>query len=143
MIRTVWSGRVTRPIVVGLALSLLPALAGCSRSGGEPTTVEGAVLLGGKPVEGAAGNLTCVTATGLRITAPVDQTGHYLLYNPPEGPLKIGVSLVEYMTLEQAFRSGNKPPKRLTPAKYADPEKSGLAYTVVPGKQTYDIDLAP
>jgi hypothetical protein len=73
----------------------------------------------------------------------VDQTGHNLLYNPPEGPLKIGVSLVEYMTLEQAFRSGNKPPKRLTPAKYADPEKSGLAYTVVPGKQTYDIDLAP
>jgi hypothetical protein len=132
-----------RPIVVGLGLSLLPALAGCGRTNGGVTTVEGAVLLGGKLVEGAAGNLTCVTATGLRFTAPVDHTGHYLLYNPPEGPLKIGVSLVEYMTLEQAFRSGNKPPRRLTPAKFADPEKSGLTYTVVQGKQTYDIDLQP
>jgi len=141
MIGTVWPRRVTRPLVVGLCLAVLPALAGC-KSKVEETAVEGAVQLAGQPVANGSGTITWVTDTGLRLTTPVDPTGHYLFYNPPEGPMKIGVAMTEYMTLQQATEGG-RPPKKLTPAKYADPEKSGLTYTVGKGKQTFNIDLSP
>jgi hypothetical protein len=106
-------------------------------------TVEGAIKQGGKPVEGGTGTLTCVTSSGLRLTTPIDQTGHYLLYNPPEGVMKVGVNMTEYMTFEQAMRPGQTPPKKLIPTQYADPEKSGLTVVVGKGKQIYDIDLQP
>jgi hypothetical protein len=140
---SVWYGQVMRLIHAALGLSMLSALAGCGGKSGGVSTVEGAVQQGGKPLAGGTGTVTFVSSTGLRLTAPIDPTGHYLLYNPPEGAMKIGVTLVEYMTLEQAMRPGQGPPRRLIPAKYADPEKSGLTLTVGKGKQTYDIDLPP
>jgi hypothetical protein len=124
-------------------MSVLPALAGCGKSGAGETAVEGAIQLAGQPVTNGTGTVTWVTATGLRLTTPVDPTCHYLLYNPPEGPMKIGVAMIEYMTLEQATQPGAKPPKKLVPAKYADPDQSGLTYIVGKGKQTFNIDLLP
>jgi len=134
--------RELRLILFGLGFAVLPVLSGCSTAGGV-STVEGAVRLGGKPVEGGSGALTCVTPDGLRVTTPIDQTGRYLLYNPPEGALKVGVTLVEFRSLEQTASTGQEPPKSLVPARYADPKTSGLTLTVGKGKQTYDIDLQP
>jgi hypothetical protein len=128
---------------MGLALSLLPILAGCGGKTAKVNYVEGAVRRGGKLLTGGAGTVTFVSSTGFTLTQPIDPTGHYELPNPPEGDVKIGVTLSESMTLEQAMRPGQTPPKRLVPAKYAYPEKSGLTYTVRQGKQRYDIDLPP
>ena len=64
--------------------------------------------------------------------------GHYFIPNVPVGDVKIVV--------EGPGKSSdpNAPPSTVVvPAKYADPDKSGLTYTVKAGDNKHDIELAP
>jgi hypothetical protein len=82
-------------------------------------TVEGKVTLNGKPL--AKGSVTLVDKLGNKYTGAVAADGTYSVDKVLAGEYKLGID-------------GG-------PAKYADPEKSGLAYTVKKGKQTFDIEL--
>jgi hypothetical protein len=142
-------------------LMLLVVSAGCSSKG----TVSGKVTYQGKPVP--AGTVIFVPlAGGGGFTANI-RDGAYTVEGLPLGPVKISVStpvnaahmkeLVSKMRPPPEMMQkvapgksaeGSAPPSQDTqavsiPARFQDPEKSGLTYTVKSGSQVYDIDIPP
>jgi hypothetical protein len=137
-----------------LPLALL--LAGCGRGKG---TVSGKVTLNGEPIPW--GRITFLSQVG-------DKTPHssrivngkYTINDCPAGPVKIAVESIEAKAvdtskvppkmLERSRQAGAvEPPAEVVgkhlpiPARYADPDKSGLDYTVESGSATHDIPLKP
>ena len=108
---------------------------GCGNSGGE-TTLGGNVKLDGAPV--TAGMVKLVPQGG-KDTAErntIIDTGHYYFSSVPAGPVKISV------TAPTRASGPNDTAPAALPAKYADPNQSGLTFTVKEGaKNTYDLDL--
>jgi hemoglobin len=82
-------------------------------------TVQGKVTDNGKPL--AKGTVTLVDKAGKKFTGAVAADGTYDVEKVPPGDYKVGID-------------GG-------PAKFADPDKSGLTLTVTKGKQTHDIEL--
>jgi hypothetical protein len=135
-----------------VCLALL--LAGCSSTG----TVSGTVSYKGKPVP--AGSVLFVPAHGPAVTAVIDD-GKYTAEKVAAGPAKIAVTsfsleapagFVQHMQppkdapippeARKALEAGAQIKKGIkVPEDYADPDKSGLTYTVTGGAQTHDIDL--
>jgi hypothetical protein len=136
---------VRLPIIL---LMLLAIGCGSSTPDGEVT---GVVTYRGQPVPG--GVITFITDRGIPATAVIDPTGHYRL-KAPVGAAKVSVN---NLMLRKAQATGGprlKPPQGSAPAapalegtykpipeKYLSAEQSGLAWTVRPGTQTYDIPL--
>jgi len=124
--------------VVGIVLALVPllAVAGCSGSA-KVSKVTGVVRYNGLPLPG--GTLTFYGGadgkTMARTLIGVD--GTYQLPNPPVGSVKIAV---EGPSRPSEQDKGNKPPV-VIPGKYANPDSSGLTYTVTEGDQSHDVEL--
>ncbi|HTU92419.1 MAG TPA: hypothetical protein VMF69_20225 [Gemmataceae bacterium] len=87
---------------------------------------------------------------GAPVTTPIGQDGSYQADNVPAGPAKIAVRVpkvanvvppnMDPAKVPEPMKSMMSMPKPVPiPDKYADPEKSGLGYTVVGGKQDHDI----
>jgi hypothetical protein len=130
-------------------------------------TVSGKVTYKGAPLKG--GYVTLVTATGISRPGGISEDGSYTIDNVPTGPVKIAVDTESIKPRSSAGKGGMAPPKKYgpppgaeqpsapaykppdptagadryvaIPQKYADPEKSGLTYTVKSGSQTHDIPL--
>jgi hypothetical protein len=141
-----WLGR-------GSVLLLFLALAGCSSRG----TVTGKVTYKGAPLP--VGRVTFVLSNGSGGTGEI-KDGVYTAIQVPTGPAKVTVEIPQagrgmpaghgvpananlppeaQKMMENARGGDPKTPK--IPPKYADPDGSGLTYTVKGGTQTYDIDL--
>jgi len=119
---------------------------------GDTGTVSGKVTYKGKPLPG--GNVTFAGKDGKSLAAAIHEDGTYSLEKVPPGEYKVAV---ETESLRKAAPGGGVPPKGgdkiapppaadapkyvAIPVKYANPETSGLTYTVKTGKQTFDIDL--
>jgi hypothetical protein len=139
-------------------------VAGCTRSDEKQAEVSGKVTYKGKPVPG--GRIIFVSAKGYNSTSVISPQGEYQL-KAPIGEVKIGVdnhmlnkndpTLNEKKAyLEKKGRLKPKGPlaerqsskQEITgtyvplPSHYANPATSGLTYTVKPGPQTFDLDLA-
>jgi hypothetical protein len=122
---------MTRIVVAGL---LLCCAIGCGGAG----YISGVVKLKGEPLDG--GSIITFHREGRGYSGAIDKTGAYTISDPvPPGPAKISV-----FTPPMILAPGQTaPPKTMqVPAKYADPEKSGLTYEVRSGQQTHDLDLA-
>jgi len=136
-------------------LLLSSTCAGCSSKG----IVSGKVTYRGKPLP--AGTVIFVTQAGGGFSANI-RDGEYRVERLPEGPAKIAVStpantahlkgLIAKMQPPPEMRKKARPdqpaeeppadvPTVQIPARFQDPEKSGLTYTVKSGSQKYDIDL--
>jgi len=140
-------------------LMLLVVSAGCSSKG----TVSGKVTYQGKPVP--AGTVIFVPLAGEgNFTANISN-GAYRVEGLPLGPVKISVSTPVNAASMKGLISKMQPPPEmmqklapgksaegsapssqdtqgvLIPARFQDPEKSGLTYTVKGGSQVYDIDI--
>src|SRR5215472_1107620 len=148
---------------LGLCLALFIVLlaSGC-RGGGkklaEHTEVSGTVLFNGTPLPG--GRVSFFSKEGDPGTnAPIDLNGKYTI-QAPIGDVKISVdnSMLkpgaakgggQRVGKQQGAgpRPGGDDPTVITgkyieiPAKYADPNKSGLTYTVKKGEKEHDIIL--
>jgi hypothetical protein len=115
---------------------LAPALllAGCAGQG----QVSGKVQYKGKPLP--AGTITFYDRKNNAVSSAIGPDGGYSVEKVAAGPVKITV-----MTPMAIFMPGDKPPPGppppTLPAKYADPEKSGLNWEVKPGTQTHDFNL--
>jgi hypothetical protein len=142
----------------GGACLLLILAVGC---GGKKATVTGTVSYKGQPLKG--GTVVFLTDPGGHpFRSEISQEGKYTINGVPPGSVKITVSTAS-LRPPQIPRNVNMPtppkdvplppgakynqtgdPSRYTwiPDNYGDPEKSGLAYTVQPGEQTHNIDLA-
>jgi hypothetical protein len=143
-----------------LTLGLLVLAAGCTkrRKDAEYSEVSGRVLYKNQPLPG--GRVTFITTDGFTGATNIDEKGNYKI-NAPVGPVKIAVDNAMLLRGGGVGRRGGGPPAKMPglkrpdseqahaptgrhvniPDKYADPDASGLTYTVVAGAQTFDIKL--
>jgi hypothetical protein len=128
-----------------ILLSTLTSL-GCS---GSPATVNGTVTLDGAAVEGSADVYGTVTfsredGTGAPAVGIIKSAGRYDIATGTKeglepGNYMVGVSVKKI--LPPASPGGLTRPERMSPAKYAKPESSGLRAVVQPGQNTFDFAL--
>jgi hypothetical protein len=74
------------------------------------------------------------------VTGPVMMGGTYTVWDPPHGKVKVAVTT----RLPEGLSKAPPPTSRpgvIIPTRYADPDTSGLTFTVKGGKQTFDIYL--
>jgi len=157
----------TRPfgrLAAWLAPAGLLLLAGCGGGKGEIT---GEVTFKGEPV--SLGRITFSSEVGKhQVASAYIIRGKYTIKDFPAGPVKIGIESFEPPRQEQldqarkgpspaeGMKSYRKVPPELEelangpplkhvpiPSSYANPDKSGLEYTVESGSQTHDLDLKP
>jgi hypothetical protein len=123
---------------VTLAFLLALNLVGCSGKSAESTTsVEGVVKYKGAPLPGGRITFSSAKEKGKIAAASINNDGTYKVNNPPIGEVKIGV---EGPSPPSDSSKGNKPLVVL-PKDYANPDKSGLTYTVKEGSQTFNVEL--
>jgi hypothetical protein len=135
-----WAGKALASTVL---VSFLAAGCGGANTG----AVSGTVTYKGKPVEN--GVVTFWGADNRAAFSPLEN-GTYRIADAPVGPVKITVQAdlpaEEFEDAPLTPQTKKVPKKRPPPAvkppsKYADPEKSGLTFTVQPGSQEHNIAL--
>lgn len=101
----------------------------------EKPTVSGAVLLDGKPLEGASIGFHLADPTKPPVVATTDKAGTY----------KVSLPAGEYtVTVVKAVVVPKSDPPRetlVTPGKYASPKTSGLKVAVKDGTNTFNAEL--
>jgi hypothetical protein len=153
-----------RRLAAWLAPAGLLLLAGCGGGKGE---INGEVTYQGEPV--SLGRITFSSEVGKHpVASAYIIRGKYTIKDFPAGPVKIGIESFEPPRKEQldearkgpspaegmkSYRKippeleelANGPPLKYVPIPptYANPDKSGLEYTVESGSQTHDIKLKP
>ncbi len=125
-------------------------LAGCSRyeyrlpeTG---ATLEGTVSYGGETVQMAQINVMSDKSQAIGQI----ENGHYKVENVPLGEVKIGVNteavrsnmIGQQMARAKGVSTGPALKFISVPAKYAEPDTSGITTTIKKGKNTFDIVLA-
>jgi hypothetical protein len=147
--RTTPTTRTVTGIRRGFLLLLILGASGCGLAYGGVGQVTGTVTFKGKPL--TSGDVLFVSEDGKKHWAVLGPQGVYTIKNVPTGLAKIAVvprSRVPdgLMGTPGKGRAGKpRPANPYTdiPARYKSPEKSGLTYTVEPGRQTFDIPLKP
>lgn len=118
-------------------------LAGC---GGAKGTVGGSVTLDGKLLENAV-VIFHADVDAATVYGTTDSTGTYVLQTGakeevPPGDYTVTVTATEQVpAATQGPGEPPKPPKTITPQRYADKTTSGLHFTVKPGGNQYNIEL--
>lgn len=134
---------MTKRIPAAALVAALGLLAGCSGGG----SVSGKVTLDGNPLKSGTVTFHPVGAGPVAIGS-IDSGGRYELAvggdrSIPPGEYLVTVEATEASSSEATDpRKPPAPPKRLTPARYADRTRSGLRYTVKAGGNTIDVELA-
>jgi hypothetical protein len=147
----------TRPLVhYLLAVLLVVVLGGCGKNGPNTAPVTGTVKLDGKPVAGAA-VLFSPKAGGRPASGVTDETGSFALttLEPRDGALlgehTVVVTLVKSkgpskgdpssQGLSGAMDASPAAVQWIVPAKYANPQTSGLTANVQPGMEPVVLEL--
>jgi hypothetical protein len=138
--------------LLGLGLLAVAACGGVKEEAlpNSGNSLTGRVTYKGQPLQFAAIVITGAGGTG---GGALNQDGTYRADNLPLGEVKIGVdtdaargdfqSVVMAASYKGPDANGaGKAPKFVSvPAKFADPEASGLTTTIKPGANTFDIDI--
>jgi hypothetical protein len=128
----------------GFAMASIGLLivAGCGKS--DWGYLEGSVLLNGKPIGPAIISLEPSDGQRAGGVGPVDENGKYKIISARK---KEGVAVGDYRVTVHSnlsdfgFEQPNK--KAAIPARYANPDTSGLTVTVERGTKQFDIELKP
>jgi len=106
-------------------------------------TLEGTVAYGSQQLEFA---MILVQTANASATGRIGDDGRYRVENVPLGEVLIGVNTsaargdFQSKIMAQSQAKAKTQPKFIeVPAKYFDPEKSGLKTTITKGANTYDI----
>ncbi len=125
----------------GLILAMLAA--GCGPRFGD---VSGTVYFKGQPLK--TGTITFYDRASGVASSPIQADGTYAVRKVRAGPAKITVALpmeISFLGLGQTLAgrgpSPGPPPAPAFPARYQDPEKSGLSLEVQPGAQEFEVRL--
>ncbi len=125
-----------------LGLLVVAVVGGCSRS----ATITGKVTYRGQPLK--RGEINFIGADGKSRSGLIRGDGTYKVDDAPRGPVKVTVvSLTggdgEGKLSARGLEAGPAPidVRHAIPAKYTDPDQSGLAYTLARGGQKINIDL--
>jgi hypothetical protein len=129
--------------MVAMALLAVTAV-GCGSSAG---TVTGKVTFQGEPI--TIGTIAFIGPTGKVVSATI-QDGAYTASDVETGLATITVTSHEpspMMHPPTGPKPGEPAPPPLKyvpiPERYSNAKRSGVTYTVRPGKQTYDVALKP
>jgi len=133
-----------RVLLLVFVLAITSCLAGCSGDHLE-SDVTGKVTLDGKAIGPGIIIFAPVGAHGNPATGPIESDGSYSLKTSrtpglKAGKYQVGVSVRE---LNLNAKPGDRlpPGKLLIPDKYESSDTSGLAYEVIPGSNTFNIEL--
>ncbi len=130
----------SRRCAQSLLFALVLLAAGCSAGKG---SISGKVSLNGTPVAG--GTITFQSEVGNReVFSALIKDGQYSIEGVPTGKARVTVKNLGpgaggKQDGNRAASQGASP----IPARYADPDSSGLSLTVRPGEQSYPVDLTP
>ena len=99
--------------------------------------IEGTVRFQGKPLPG--GTVSFHPDKGKPFVAQLQDDGSYTLKDVPVGAMRVTIET-------ESLKNPAKPPKGgkkyvPIPRAYADPKTSGLTYTMLEGRQAFDIEL--
>jgi hypothetical protein len=122
------------------AAVLFVAVSGCGHSEFAPLT--GKVTLDGQPLPTAV--ITFISDGGTSGYGSVQPNGQYVAKSGSAMGLKPGsyrISVVAFKPEVITDRKEAKVPQPITPARYADPAKSGFEYKLSEAGGTYDLDL--
>src|SRR5262245_26222910 len=110
-----------------LALGLLAAcVVGCSKGGVKKVTIAGTVTYRGEPLR--SGILRVVSTGGEFATAPIRADGTFTLTDVVPGEVQVGI-MSEPQSFSSSDGKGRAAPRQVPiPAKYQDPQQSGLKY---------------
>jgi hypothetical protein len=123
---------MSRTLIAAVVLALAsPAFAEDKKPEPKGEPVTGKITFNDKALP--AGTITFVSKDGKSYAATIAADGTYAA-TLPAGEYRIGVSTT-------AVKKGDPKNYVPIPAKYGDPDTSGLVYSVAKGKQTYDIAL--
>lgn len=141
---------------LGLLAVLAIAAGGCGRRvGPDVQFVEGVVLAGDRPVDGAFVDFH-PAAGGMAAAGMTDSAGRFLLTSDRGGRRNAGAVAGAYKVAIFKLRDDNpplppdptpddwarrKPASNVLPDKYRDPETSGLEATVKPGRNSFRFAL--
>lgn len=123
-----------------VGLGLMIACTGCGPSYGD---VRGTVTLNGKPV--TKGIVIFLDETNLPYSGEIQPDGTYSIQKIPAGPVKVYAytrppSSATLRTRDPAAPA-EKPGPDDIPAKYANPETSGLSTTIKSGSNEFNLAL--
>lgn len=125
------------------ALAAVAALAslGCSGKGIKKVTVNGTVSHKGQKLE--SGILKFSGPAGFYSAAEIQPDGTYIMTDVVPGEIKVGVVQGPQSMGDSSGQAPASPPKPQVeiPAKYQDPETSGVTYTVTDSTSKLDIEL--
>lgn len=137
-----------RLVFIGCGLGLLSAI-GCSRSGPTIARVEGIVTLDGKPL--SAGRVTFWPEAGRSGSGWIDEDGTYTVGTLREfdgavvGRHKVSVTAASKAPTGPPDFDRDGPargwPRSPIPARYSNPDSSGLGFEVRPGANRFHIEL--
>lgn len=127
-------------LVRTLAFGLLTAVAvGCSGGGVKKVTIDGTVTYKGQPVP--AGILRVVSAGGEFATTPIRADGTFTLTDVVPGEVKVGIMEAPAPGGSSDGKKGPGARPVVLPAKYRDPQGSGLQYTIADDGSPLVIEL--
>jgi hypothetical protein len=123
-----------------LAFGLLTAcVVGCSNGGVKKVTIAGTVTHKGEPLR--SGILRVVSTGGEFATAPIRADGTFTLTDVVPGEVQVGI-MSEPQSSSSSDGKGRPAARQVPiPAKYQDPQKSGLKYTIAATSQPLVIEL--
>ena len=122
-----------------LAFGLLAVcLVGCS-NGGKKLTIAGTVTYKGEPLR--SGILRVVSTGGEFATATIRADGTFTLTDVVPGELQVGIMSEPQSSSSSDGKVRSAPRQAPIPAKYQDPQKAGLKYTITSTSRPLAIEL--
>jgi hypothetical protein len=107
----------------------------------DTATVSGRVTYQGKPL--TSGSVTFCAAEGRVEHGLLRTDGSYAIERVPVGPARVAVA--SHTSVPVGLRGSSAPAEKpvALPARYRDPDQSGIEFTVEKGRTDYDIELGP
>ena len=120
-----------------VAIAVL-GLAGCSNKGGKIKELRGTVTYNGQPMRGW---ILRVVGSGSVSIATIQHDGSFIITDVVPGEVKVGVTEAPQGSGGPSTTEERKPQSFSLPAKYQDPETSGLKYTITADTKALPIEI--
>jgi hypothetical protein len=126
--------------LLGLAAVVVVIVSGCTGKG-KKVTINGTISYRGQPVP--SGILRFVGPEGSHSAAVIQPDGTFIITDVVPGEVKVGVTQGPRGRGDSSGKGENKPKKPLVllPAKYLNPETSGVKYTIGSHTTTLNVEF--
>ncbi|AWM41383.1 hypothetical protein GobsT_75820 [Gemmata obscuriglobus] len=128
---------ISRALALGALACLV--VTGCSKGEIKKQTIEGTITYKGAPLQ--SGILRFVGAGGAFATAPIHSDGTFTITDVVPGEIQVGIMEGPRSSSSSDGKGAAAPKTAPLPAKYKDPEHSGLKYTIDENTKKLNIEL--